>query len=115
LAEWDYGDYEGITSADIRKARPDWDIFRDGCPGGETTTQVSDRADGLIKRLDRLDGNVALFFHGQFGCVLATRWIGLPVINAQHFAFNPASFSILEYSPRHPDVRVIALWNATPP
>jgi broad specificity phosphatase PhoE len=115
LAEWDYGDYEGITSADIRKARPDWDILRDGCPGGETTTQVSDRADGLIKRLDRLDGNVALFFHGQFGCVLATRWIGLPVINAQHFAFNPASFSILEYSPRHPDVRVIALWNATPP
>lgn len=89
LAEWDYGDYEGRRSEDILEGRPGWNIFRDGCPGGEATAQVSARADRLISQLGELDGNVALFFHGQFGCVLASRWIGLPVIEGQHFAFDP--------------------------
>ena len=114
LAEWDYGDYEGRRSVDIRKQRPGWNVFRDGCPGGETTAQVSHRADRLITHLDAMDGNVALFSHGQFGCVLAARWIGLPVAEGQHFSFSPAALSILDYSPSHPDVRVIALWNANP-
>jgi broad specificity phosphatase PhoE len=112
LAEWDYGDYEGKRSADIRKGRPDWNIFCDGCPGGETTAQVSDRADRLIQRLAGFDGDIALIFHGQFGCVVAARWIGMPVVEAQHFAFGPAAISILDHSPNHPDVRVIAMWNA---
>jgi broad specificity phosphatase PhoE len=112
LAEWNYGDYEGKRSADIRKMRPDWNIFRDGCPGGEATMQVSDRADRLIQRLSGVDGDIALFFHGQFGCVVAARWIGRPVVEAQHFAFGPAAIGILGHSPSHPDIRVIAMWNA---
>jgi probable phosphoglycerate mutase len=112
LAEWDYGDYEGQRSVDIRQGRPDWNVFRDGCPGGETPADVSDRADRLIARLGTLDGNIALFSHGQFGCVLAARWIGLPTIEGQHFALVPASLSILGHEPGHPGVRVIRLWNA---
>ncbi|WP_020176886.1 histidine phosphatase family protein [Methyloferula stellata] len=112
LAEWDYGDYEGKRSMDIRKERPGWTIFRDGAPNGETPQQVSDRADRLIARLIALDGNVALFSHGHFGCALATRWIGLPIIEAQHFQLDPASLSLLGNAPSRPEVRVIALWNA---
>ncbi|MGK2940923.1 MAG: histidine phosphatase family protein [Immundisolibacter sp.] len=112
LVEWDYGDYEGQRSVDIRKQHADWDVFRDGCPHGETPAQVSDRADRLIAHLRALDGNVALFSHGQFSCVLATRWIGLPLIEARHFALGTASLSILDHDPHHPEVAVIALWNA---
>lgn len=112
LAEWDYGDYEGQRSVDIRKQRADWNIFRDGCPHGESPAQVSERADRLIARLRALDANVALFSHGQFGCVLAARWIGLPLIEARHFALDTASLSILGHDSHHPEVAVIALWNA---
>ncbi|HUX24295.1 MAG TPA: histidine phosphatase family protein [Burkholderiales bacterium] len=112
LAEWDYGDYEGQRSADIRKVRAGWNIFRDGCPRGEMPAQVADRADRLIARLRALEGNVALFSHGQFGCVLAARWIGLPPGEAQHFVLGPASLSILGFGFHHPEVAVIALWNA---
>lgn len=114
LEEWDYGDYEGQRTVDIRKERPHWNVFRDGCPGGESPAQISDRADRLITHLSTFSGNVALFSHGQFGCVLGARWIGLPVIEGQHFSLGPAALSILGYSPQHPDVRVIALWNAAP-
>ena len=84
-------------------------VLAEKCPA-----QVSDRADRLIAHLRALDGNVALFSHGQFGCVLAARWIGLPVIEGQHFALGAASLSILGYEPSHSEVRVIALWNAAP-
>ena len=113
LAEWDYGDYEGKLTADVHKQRPGWNVFRDGCPGGEMPRAISDRADRLIARLCTLDGNVALFSHGEFACVLATRWIGLPVVEGQHFTVDPASLGILSYNPSHPEVRVIALWNVT--
>jgi probable phosphoglycerate mutase len=114
LVEWDYGSYEGRRTVDIHRERPAWNIFRDGCPGGELPAQVAARSDRLIENLCTLGGNVALFTHGQFGCVLAARWIGLPVLDAQHLTFGPAARSILSYSPSHPDVRVIALWNALP-
>ncbi len=114
LEEWHYGDYEGKLSVDIRKSRPDWNLFCDGCPNGETPAQVSARADRLVARLCTLDGNVALFSHGHFGCVLAARWIGLPVADGQHLWLSPASLSILSYRPTSPDGRVIALWNAAP-
>jgi probable phosphoglycerate mutase len=114
LAEWDYGDYEGKLSSDIRMARPGWNVFRDGCPRGEMPDDVSARADRLIARLRPMHGNVALFSHGEFGLVLAARWIGLPVIDAQHFLIGTASLNILGYNPAHPDISVIALWNATP-
>lgn len=112
LAEWDYGDYEGKRSEDIHKRRPDWNVFRDGCPHGETPAQVSERADRLIARLRTLDGKVALFSHGQFGGVLAARWIGLPLAQARHFPLGTASLSIFSFNPHHPEVPVIALWNA---
>ena len=114
LAEWDYGDYEGKLSADIRTERPHWSIFRDGCPHGEMPGDISARADRLIERLCRMGENIALFSHGQFGVVLAARWIGLPVAEALHFSLGTASLSILGNAPAHPEVRVIALWNATP-
>ncbi len=113
LAEWDYGEYEGRRSADIRRDNPGWEIFRDGCPGGESPAQVAARADRLIASLQGLEGNVALVSHGHFSCVLGTRWIGLPVVHGQHLSLGTASLSILGYAANHPDVRVIALWNAT--
>lgn len=112
LAEWDYGDYEGKQSVDIRKDRPGWNVYRDGCPGGETPVQILGRADRLIQRLRGLGGNIALFSHGQFGAALAVRWIGLPVVAGQHFSLGETSLSILSNDPHHPEVPVIALWNA---
>jgi broad specificity phosphatase PhoE len=114
LAEWDYGAYESLSTAEIRKTAPDWNIFRDGCPGGETAAQVSARADCLIARLSGLGGDIALFSHGQFGCVLAARWIGLAIIEGQHFALDTASLSILGPKPGHPDVPVVTRWNMLP-
>ena len=112
LQEWNYGDYEGQLSVDIRKTRSDWDVWRDGCPNGETPKQVSDRADRLFEKLLDLEGNIALFSHGQFGCVLAARWIGLPAFAGRHFVIYPARFSIFGHENDYPARRVISLWNA---
>ena len=111
LAEWDYGDYEGQRSSDIRNSSPDWNVYRDGCPHGEMPAEVSDRADRLLARLRAPTGNIALFSHGQFGCVLAVRWIGLAVAEARHFKLGTASVSVLAFDPHNPGVPVIALWN----
>jgi probable phosphoglycerate mutase len=110
LAEWDYGDYEGLLSREIQQRQPGWNIYRDGCPNGESPAQISDRADRLIARLRELRGNVALFSHGHFSRVLAVRWVRLPVSAASHLLINTASLSILtfEQSLTRP---VIALWN----
>jgi len=112
LVEWNYGDYEGKRTVDIHEERPGWNVWRDGCPHGETPANISDRADRLLARLRELSGRVALFSHGQFSSALAARWIGLAVIEAQHFALSPASISILAHEAGHPMVPVIALWNA---
>ena len=112
LSEWDYGDYEGLRTTEIRLSRPDWNIFRDGCPRGEAPADISNRADRLIKYLRAMDGNIALFSHGHFGCVLAARWIGLPIDEGPHFILGTASLSILGYDPDHPDVPGIILWNS---
>lgn len=114
LAEWDYGEYEGKLSSDIWKERPGWNVFRDGCPGGEMPADVSVHADRLIKHICSMDGNIALFSHGEFGLALAARWIGLPLVEGQHFLLGTASLGILSYNPAHPEMRVITLWNATP-
>jgi len=114
LSEWDYGDYEGRRSVDIEIVRADWNLFRDGCPHGETPAQICERADRLILSLRTTRGNAALFTHGQFASVLAARWIGLPVTDGQHLALGPASLSILAHNAHHPAVRVIELWNAAP-
>ncbi|MBC7663312.1 MAG: histidine phosphatase family protein [Caulobacter sp.] len=112
LAEWDYGDFEGLHSDDIRKQWPGWNVFRDGCPGGESAAEVSERADRIAEQIAALHGNVALFSHGQFSCSLAVRWIGLAIIEAHHFSLATASISVLGSNPNHPDIRVIARWNA---
>jgi len=114
LAKWDYGNFEGKRSSDIRNERPDWNVFQDGCPGGEMPAQISDRADRLIARLHTMEGNVALFSHGEFGPALAARWIGLQVIEGQHLLPGTASPSMLGYRATHPEVPVVAMWNATP-
>jgi probable phosphoglycerate mutase len=113
LAEWDYGAYEGLRTSEIRELQPGWDVWDDGCPGGESAADIGGRADRLISRLRPLAGRVALFSHGQFGRVLAARWVGLPVTQGQHFALDPASIGILGFEADHPHRRVIALWNAT--
>lgn len=114
LSEWDYGDHEGQRSVDIHKGRPGWDVFRDGCPGGETPQQVSDRADRLVARFHGVEGKVALFPHGQLGCVLGARWIALAAVDGQHLSLGPALLSILGCRPGCPGVRAITLWNAVP-
>ena len=113
LAEWDYGEYEGRRSADILQQRPNWNIYRDGCPGGESPEQISTRADNLIMRLHESEGNIALFTHGQIGSAIGARWINLPLVEAQHLSLSTASLSILSFDAHHPGVPVIALWNAT--
>jgi len=112
LTEWDYGDYEGELSLDTRKKQPDWNLFRDGGPRGESPAQVSERADRLIGRLRTLEGNIAVFSHGQFLRVVAARWIGLPVGQAQHFVLDTTSVSILGYEHDLTNEPAILLWNA---
>lgn len=114
LAEWDYGDFEGRRSVDIRQDYPGWNIWRDGCPGGESTADIGVRADRLIARLATMEGIIALFSHGQFGAALAARWIGLALVHGQHFPLHPASVSLLGTDARHADRRVIELWNECP-
>jgi broad specificity phosphatase PhoE len=113
LAEWNYGDYEGKRSVEILKGRPDWNLFRDGCPGGggESPTQISDRVDRVIARLRALEGNIAIFSHGHFGRALAARWMGLPVAQGQHLLLSTASLGILSYEHNCVEKPVIALWN----
>jgi probable phosphoglycerate mutase len=114
LAEWDYGRYEGLTTAEIRRQQPGWTVFADGCPGGETPAEIAVRADRLIRSLSALDGPVALFSHGEFLSALAARWIGLTVPEARHLVLGTASVSCLGHRPNHPDIRAITAWNTGP-
>ena len=113
LVEWDYGNYEGRTSADIHAERPDWRLFRDGCPGGESPGDVGTRADRVIRRVRSLGENVLLFSSGHFIRVLASRWIGIePSVNARYFMLSTASLSALGYE-NEKSRPVIRLWNET--
>jgi len=112
LTEWDNGDYEGRTPAEIREAQPEWNLFRDGAPNGESPAQISERVDLLIAHLRTLDGNVAIFSHGHLCRVLAARWIGLSVEQSERLLLNTASISILSYAHDCPDEPAIALWNS---
>ena len=113
LVEWNYGHYEGRRTAEIRAERPDWELFRDGCPGGELPKQVSERADRVVHRVRAIPGNVLIFTSGHFMRVLATRWLGLePTVNCKFFMLSTASLSALGYE--HDMSRpVIQLWNET--
>lgn len=110
LAEWGYGDYEGRTTADIRKERPDWSLFRDGCPKGEPLQDVAARADRIIARLRSLTGDAILFGHGHMLRILAARWLTIPPTGGALFELGPASLSTLSYEHTVTEP-VIALWN----
>jgi probable phosphoglycerate mutase len=111
LVEWDYGQYEGRTSTDILKERPDWQLFRDGCPGGETPQQVGARADRFVNRLRAVQGDVLVFSSGHFIRMVAARWLGLEVsAPGSHFLLSTASLSALGYE-NNLSRRVIRLWN----
>jgi broad specificity phosphatase PhoE len=111
LVEWDYGDYEGLTSAQIRQKRPDWDLFRDGAPGGESPEQIGERADRVVQRVRRVSGNVLLFSSGHFIRVFTARWLGLgPGVGGRYFLLSPASLSAVSYE-HNLSRPVIRLWN----
>jgi broad specificity phosphatase PhoE len=112
LSEWDYGDYEGLTSPAIHKERPDWTIYRDGCPNGESPGQIAARADSLIADLRKLTGDVVVFSHGHFLRILGIRWVAQPVLEARHFGLDTASISILGYEHDRLDMPIISQWNA---
>ena len=113
LVEWNYGKSEGLRGADIRAERPDWNLFRDGCPGGETPQQVSTRADRIVSRVRAIPGDVLLFTSGHFMRVLASRWLGLePTANSRYFMLSTASLSALGYE-NDLSRPVIRFWNDT--
>ena len=112
LLEWDYGQYEGLTSAEIHAKRPDWQLFRDGCPGGESPEQVAARADSVVARVRGLGTNVLLFSSGHFLRVLAARWLSLGVVGGKYFTLSTASVSVLGYED-NPSNSVIQSWNDT--
>jgi len=110
LCEWDYGAYEGRRTVDIRKERPDWQLFRDGCPGGESPAQVAARADRVAARVRAVPGNVLLFSSGHFLRVLAARWLGQEAGAGRHFLLGTAALSALGYEHDRAEP-VIRLWN----
>jgi probable phosphoglycerate mutase len=110
LTEWDYGRYEGLRSSEIFKERPDWHLFRDGCPGGESPNQVGERADRVIERVRAVAGNTILFSSGHFLRVLGGRWLALDPASARYFVLSTASLSALGYE-HNLSQPVIRLWN----
>jgi probable phosphoglycerate mutase len=110
LVEWDYGEYEGRRTSEIRAERPGWQLFRDGCPGGESPEQVGARADRVLSRLRAIRGNVLLFSSGHFLRVLAARWLGLEPAGGRYFLLSTASLSALGYENSFGEP-VICLWN----
>lgn len=109
LREWDYGDYEGRRTADIREERPGWTLWLDGVPGGETAAEVAARVDRLLDQLRRVDGRVMVFAHGHLLRVLAVRWIGLGPEAGRLLALDTATVGVLGHERETPVIRV---WNA---
>ena len=112
LAEWDYGEYEGLTTPQIRERVAGWTVFSHSCPGGETAEQVAARADRVLARALAAGGDVALFSHGHMGRVLAARWLGLPPREGRLFLLGTATLNILGHER---ETRAIEVWNAPLP
>jgi broad specificity phosphatase PhoE len=112
LVEWNYGDYEGIRTWEIHAKRPDWQLFRDGCPGGESVDQVTARANRVIARLRAIDGDVLCFSSGHFLRALAGTWLGFGAAGGQYLMLSTTSLSALTYE-HNEDEPVIKLWNET--
>lgn len=113
LLEWNYGEYEGRRTAEILAERPGWQLFRDGCPGGESPDEVGARADRVVSRLRAIRGNVLVFSSGHFLRVLAARWLGLEPGAGRYFLLNTASVGTLAYEHDSLSEPVIQLWNDT--
>lgn len=114
LVEWNYGQYDGLTTAEIRKQRPDWQVFRDGCPGGESVVEVGARADRLIGRLRALQSSALLFSSGHFMRVFAARWLNLDASCGRLFLLSTTTLSILGYEHTTSEP-VVRLWNDVRP
>ena len=112
LVEWDYGDYEGLTSADIRLRSPGWSLFRDGCPGGETLAGIGMRADRVVQRIRAADADTLLFSSAHFLRVLAARWLGLDAANGRYLILGTTALCALGYEHDLTEP-VIRLWNVT--
>jgi probable phosphoglycerate mutase len=112
LREWDYGEYEGLTTPEIRSSNPGWWLWRDGCPGGEGPTQISDRADAVLARVGEVDGDVLAFAHGHILRVLAARWVSLSVDAGARLALSAGAISVLGHER---ETRVIESWNVGSP
>ncbi len=112
LIEWNYGKYEGRRTVEIRAEAPDWHLFRDGCPGGESPTQIGARADRVLNRVRAIQGNVLMFSSGHFLRVFTARWLGLEVAGGRFFTLDTASLSILGYE-NSLEQPVVRLWNDT--
>jgi len=110
LVEWNYGRYEGLRTAEIRMERPDWQLFRDGCPGGETPLQVGARADRVIRRVREVDGDLLIFSSAHFLRVFTARWLGLEPLAGALFVLDTASLSALSYE-HDRSQPAIRLWN----
>jgi probable phosphoglycerate mutase len=110
LVEWDYGEYEGLTLAQIQRIRPGWEIFRDGCPGGESVAQISARADRVVSRLRAFQGQVLIFSSGHMLRVLASRWAETAAELGRRLELDPACVCLLGYDHDSAD-SVIQLWN----
>jgi len=109
LLEWDYGEYEGLTTPQIREQRPDWYLWRDGCPGGESAADVGLRVDGLVAALREADADAAVFAHGHVLRVLTARWLGLGPESGALFKLDTGTLSVLGYERKTP---VITRWNS---
>lgn len=112
LVEWNYGDYEGLRSAEIHARRPDWKIFSDGCPNGESPEQIAARADRVVNRVRAINGDVLIFSSGHFLRSLAARWLGLDLIAGNFFLLGTTSLSLLSYEHGLTEP-AIQLWNDT--
>jgi len=112
LVEWNYGKYEGRRTVEIHAEAPDWQLFRDGCPGGETRAQIGARADRVLNRLRAINGNVLVFSSGHFLRVLAARFLGLEPASGKYFTLSTGSVSILGFE-NNSSQPVIRLWNET--
>lgn len=110
LMEWDYGEYEGKTSKEIHEKAPNWSLWKEGAPGGETPEQVGDRVDRVVEKARRVHGNVLIFSHGHLLRALAARWLELPPTEGRLFALSTASISVLGWEGAQP---VIVRWNDT--
>jgi broad specificity phosphatase PhoE len=111
LREWDYGEYEGLTTPEIRERRPDWWLWTDGCPGGESPAQVAARADRALARLRAVDADAIAFAHGHILRVLAARWVGQPAAFGAHLTLAAGGLSVLGFER---DTEVLARWNTGP-